>query len=153
MQLGGRQASGTTVASPLAARKMARYCGTSFTPGAKLNTSPRISILILFLRFMRTGSSVHARGTASRSGRNSSIWSRDIGTTWSPVLPCSEEGMRMRRLISEVTGSSVSTLPHGDLLSDVGERGSLLRREGGLLPSECVVCQREACFFLLRAII
>src|SRR5256712_9979155 len=104
-RLGRGQASGTTVASPLAARKMARYCGTSFTPGAKLNASPRISRLILFLRFTRTGSSVHAGGTASRNGRNSSSASRDIGMTWRPVLPCNEDGMRMSRLISDVTGS------------------------------------------------
>src|SRR6266566_2021643 len=97
-----------TVASPLAARKMARYCGTSFTPGAKLNASPRISRVILFLRFIRMRSSVHARGTASRSGRNSSIASRDRGTTCSPVLPCNDDGIRMSRLMSEVTGSSVS---------------------------------------------
>src|SRR3989442_6950228 len=57
------------------------------------------------LRFMRTGSSVHARGTASRSGRKSSIASLVTGTTCRPVFPCSDER-------SEEHTSELQSRPH-----------------------------------------
>src|SRR3989475_686626 len=70
---------------------MARYCGTSFTPGAKLNASSRISILILFLRFMRTESSVHAADHALRAARLEQVLVQILRVGVAHVLERSQE--------------------------------------------------------------